>query len=200
LFDTFLKAAVLAREIGFDGIELHGAHGYLLDSFLRAGQADFVYELVKAIRDNVGDDYPLAIRFSPWGVGEYAARQFESPGDLTKVLLSLKEAGIDVFHASTRRFWVPEFDNSDLNLAGWTRKITGSPTITVGNIGLVTDEWFGEGQESQRELMRRFDRGEFDMVAVGRPLLSEPEWVNKVRDGRRNETAPFTDASKDAFP
>jgi len=126
--------------------------------------------------------------------------EFASPDEIFEVLLSLKEAGIDVFHASIRRFWLPEFEGSDLNLAGWTREITESPTITVGNIGLVTEEFYGDGQEGQGELMRRFDRGEFDMVAVGRPLLSEPAWVNKVRDGLQDEIAPFTYASKDWYP
>mgnify|MGYP003311398606 CR=1 FL=1 len=53
-----------------------------------------------------------------------------------------------MFHASTRRFWVPEFADSDLNLAGWTRNITDAPTITVGNIGLVTSQFCGDGPES----------------------------------------------------
>ena len=200
LFDAFVKASVLAKEIGFDGIELHGAHGYLLDSFLRAGQIDYVSDLVREIRRQVSPDYPICIRFSQWSVGDFDARQFDTPTDLENTLLSLKDAGVDIFHASTRRFWLPEFDGSDLNLAGWTRKITGSPTITVGNIGLVTEELFGDGPESGIELMRRYDAGEFDMIAVGRPLISDPEWCNKVRDDMAESIVDYSDETKNLYP
>jgi len=114
--------------------------------------------------------------------------------------LPLKDAGIDIFHASTRRFWLPEFDGSDLNLAGWARKITGCPTITVGNVGLVTEELFGDGPESFDELKRRYDNGEFDMVAVGRPLLSDAEWANKVRDGRQDEIVDHSQEANKIYP
>ena len=79
LFDAFHRAATLAQETGFDGIELHGAYGYLLDSFMRSGNADFVYDLVRAIRGSIGEAYPIAIRFSQWGVGEYKAQQSLRP-------------------------------------------------------------------------------------------------------------------------
>jgi len=200
LFDAFVKGSVLAKKTGFDGIELHGAHGYLLDSFLRAGQVDFVCDLVCEVRRQVGAGYPICIRFSQWGVGDFDARQFHSPQDMENVLLPLKDAGIDIFHASTRRFWLPEFDDSDLNLAGWTRKITDAPTMTVGNIGLVTRELFGDGPESIHELMRRYNNGEFDMVAIGRPLISDPDWCQKVRDGEQDRIVGYTDETKNTYP
>ncbi len=51
----------------------------------------------------------------------------------------MAEAGVDVFDCSQRRFWEPEFEGSDLNFAGWAKKLTGKPTITVGSIGLSTE-------------------------------------------------------------
>jgi 2,4-dienoyl-CoA reductase-like NADH-dependent reductase (Old Yellow Enzyme family) len=105
-----------------------------------------------------------------------------------------------VFHASTRRFWLPEFDGSDLNLAGWTRKITEAPTITVGNIGLSTSEFCGDGPESARELQRRFDQGEFDMAAIGRPLINDPEWCDKVGEGRTDAILDFTKDANKIYP
>ncbi len=200
IFEAFTKAARLAKEVGFDGIEFHGAHGYLLDSFIRAGNVSFVCDIVRESRKLVGPDYPLCIRFSQWGVGDFEARQFATPGELENVLLPLKDAGIDIFHASTRRFWIPEFEGSDLNLAGWTKKITSSPTITVGNIGLVTSEFTGEGPESSKSLMERFENGEFDLVSVGRALLNEPEWCNKVRDDRTDEILEWTQEANKVFP
>jgi 2,4-dienoyl-CoA reductase-like NADH-dependent reductase (Old Yellow Enzyme family) len=113
----------------------------------------------------------------------------------------LVDAGVDILHCSQRRFWEPEFDGSDLNFAGWAKKLTGKTTITVGSVGL-TGEFFGAfaGESSQPasldELNKRMDRGDFDLVAVGRPLLSDPNWVAKIKTGRTSELKGF---SKEAF-
>ena len=200
LADAFVRSADSARAAGFDGVELHGAHAYLLDSFLRAGRVDYLCDVVNETRSGVGAELILALRFSQWTVRDHAARQFDSPQQLERALLPLKEAGIDVFHASTRRFWVPEFADSDLNLAGWTRNITDAPTITVGNIGLVTSQFCGDGPESAGELQRRFDRGEFDMAAIGRPLISDAEWCDKVRDGRTDAIVDYTSEANEIYP
>ncbi|MDQ0900679.1 2,4-dienoyl-CoA reductase-like NADH-dependent reductase (Old Yellow Enzyme family) [Paenibacillus sp. V4I7] len=103
--------------------------------------------------------------------------------------------------AQTRRFWEPEFEGSSLNLAGWTKKLTGKPTITVGSVGLDVEftklfrEGFGANAVHLENLLERLEQGEFDLVAVGRALLHDPEWTNKIRDGRTNELLPFTPES-----
>ncbi|HHQ47884.1 MAG TPA: 12-oxophytodienoate reductase, partial [Acidobacteria bacterium] len=107
------------------------------------------------------------------------------------------DAGVDIFHASTRRYWEPEFPGSELNLAGWTKKLTGRPAITVGSVGLDTDflgAFAGKAAASTGidELLRRMEDGEFDLVAVGRALLSDPQWPAKIREGRLDEIVPFT--------
>ena len=112
------------------------------------------------------------------------------------------DAGVDVFDCSQRRYREPEFSGSDLNFAGWVKKITGRPTITVGSVGLDSDIMeFMEGKSANHrpveELLRRFERGDFDLVAVGRPLLADPDWVIKLRDGRRSEMAAV---DPDKFP
>ena len=89
-----------------------------------------------------------------------------------------------------------EFDGSDLNFAGWVKKLLGVPTITVGSVGLNGDffEAFA-GKSSQPasldELERRLERGDFDLVAVGRALLQDPNWVVKVHQGRNDELLEF---------
>ncbi|HEX8015671.1 MAG TPA: 12-oxophytodienoate reductase, partial [Flavobacterium sp.] len=95
------------------------------------------------------------------------------------------------------RFWEPEFEDSDLNFAGWAKKVTGAPTITVGSIGLSSDffgAFAGESSEptSLEELNRRFDRGDFDLAAVGRPLLSDPNWVAKIKAGKTDQLKGFS--------
>jgi 2,4-dienoyl-CoA reductase-like NADH-dependent reductase (Old Yellow Enzyme family) len=155
--------------------------------------------IVRACREAVGPDFPIVLRFSQWKQQDYGAKLAQNPDELSVFLAPLVDAGVDVFHCSTRRFWLPEFEGSDLNLAGWTKRLTGKPTITVGSVGL-DQEFLGAfgGQNSEvrglEELILRFDRGEFDLVAVGRALLQDPEWVEKVGAGRTAEIRAF-DAS-----
>ncbi|MFI8966528.1 NADH:flavin oxidoreductase [Streptomyces sp. NPDC053493] len=211
---AFAEAAAAAERIGFDGVELHGAHGYLIDQFLWAGtnrrtdayggdpvaRTKFAAEIVAAVRASVSPDFPVIFRYSQWKQDAYDARLAETPEELEAILTPLAAAGVDVFHASTRRHWVPEFDGSDLNLAGWTKKLTGRPTITVGSVGLDGDflhAFAGEGAPVQGidELLDRLERDEFDLVAVGRALLQDPEWAAKVLAGRTDELKPYDAAA-----
>ena len=111
-------------------------------------------------------------------------------------LVPLAGAGVDVFHCSQRRFWEPEFTGSDLNFAGWAKKLTGKSTITVGSIGLSGDflnAFRGESSTPSAldELLRRYDRGDFDLVAVGRALLADAGWAQKIHEGRSSELVGF---------
>lgn len=212
---AFAKAAAAAQEIGFDCVEFHGAHGYLLDQFfwdrsnqrqdrfggdLRA-RAAFTAEIIKAARARVRPDFPLILRYSQWKQQDYSARLAQTPEELAAFLEPLSAAGVDCFHCSQRRYWEPEFEGSALNLAGWTKKITGLPSISVGSVGLKGADFIhafrGESSEvgDLSDLEARLEAGEFDLVAVGRALISDPEWAAKVRDGRIAELAPFQAAS-----
>ena len=207
---AFAEAAAAAERIGFDGVELHGAHGYLLDQFLWAGtnrrtdvyggdavaRVKFAAEIVAAVREAVSPDFPLLFRYSQWKQQEYTARLAETPEELEAILSPLAAAGVDAFHASTRRYWLPEFEGSDLNLAGWTKKLTGKPVITVGSVGLDSDflkGLQGEGAPVKGidNLLDRMEAEEFDMVAVGRALLQDPEWAAKVLSDRYSELKPY---------
>ncbi|WDM15867.1 NADH:flavin oxidoreductase [Streptomyces lavenduligriseus] len=210
---AFARAAADAERIGFDGVEIHGAHGYLLDQFLWAGtnrrsdayggdavaRTRFAAEVVAAVREAVSPEFPVIFRYSQWKQQDYTARLAETPGELEAVLTPLAEAGVDVFHASTRRYWQPEFDGSDLNLAGWTKKLTGKQVITVGSVGLDGDfinAFQGESSsvKSIDNLLDRLEADEFDLVAVGRALLQDPEWAAKVLTDRFDELKSY-DAS-----
>ncbi|MEU2620522.1 NADH:flavin oxidoreductase [Streptomyces sp. NPDC007157] len=211
---AFAEAAAAAERIGFDGVELHGAHGYLLDQFLWAGtnrrtdayggdpvaRTRFAAEIVAAVRASVSPEFPVIFRYSQWKSDNYDARLAESPEELEAILTPLAAAGVDVFHASTRRYWLPEFDDSDLNLAGWTKKLTGKPTITVGSVGLDGDfikGFAGEGSPVRgiEDLLDSLERDEYDMVAVGRAILQDPEWAAKVLAGRTQELKSYDAAA-----
>jgi 2,4-dienoyl-CoA reductase-like NADH-dependent reductase (Old Yellow Enzyme family) len=222
---AFAQAAADAQEIGFDAVEVHGAHGYLIDQFFWEGtnqredsyggnlvaRTKFAAEIVSAIRARVGADFPIIFRFSQWKQQDYDARLAQTPAELTAFLAPLVDAGVDIFHCSTRRYWEREFENSPvdghLNLAGWTKKITGKPVITVGSVGLNTSFVGAEhglqmsakaGIEARSitELAGRLDNKEFDLVAVGRALIQDPTWAIKVRDNRLDE---LQDYSKDSL-
>ncbi|MFI6657357.1 NADH:flavin oxidoreductase [Streptomyces sp. NPDC050523] len=211
---AFAEAAAAAERIGFDGVELHGAHGYLLDQFLWAGtnrrtdayggdrvaRTKFAEEIVAAVREAVSPEFPILFRYSQWKQEAYDARLAETPEELEAILAPLAAAGVDAFHASTRRYWLPEFDGSDLNLAGWTKKLTGRTAITVGSVGLDGDfirAFAGEGSGVRGidDLLDRLEREEYDLVAVGRALLQDPEWASKVLDGRVSELKPYDAAA-----
>lgn len=215
---AFADGAQDAKRLGFDGVEIHGAHGYLIDQFFWDGtnQRDdeyggslknrgrFACEIVRAVREAVGEEFAICLRWSQWKQQDYDARLARTPDELERFLAPLVEAGVDIFHCSTRRFWIPEFDGSDLNLAGWTRKITGKPTISVGSVGLDDDFIGATGMAMGGaanptgidDLIARMGRDEFDLIAVGRALLQDPQWLRKVREGRTDELKPF---SKDAL-
>jgi len=212
---TFARAAGAAKRLGFESIELHGAHGYLIDQFFWSGvnlrddryggsdlvqRGHFAADILKAVRAEVGPDYPIIIRLSQWKQQDFTARLAQTPDEMAAWLQPLADAGADIFHCSQRRFWEPEFDGSDLNFAGWAKKLTGRPTITVGSVGLSGEFIAAYGGESSKpasldELLRRLDRGDFDLVAVGRALISDPDWAVKVRDGRNSELSDFSPAA-----
>lgn len=212
VIQAYATAAATAKSLGFDGVEIHGAHGYLVDQFLWhetnkrsdrwggdiSGRINFAVELARACRSAVGPDFAIILRFSQWKLQDYRARLATTPADLEAFLLPLADAGIDIFHASQRRFWEPEFEGSDLNLAGWAKKITGKPSIAVGSVGLGREHPQTAGDEGSTEILKKLNllfemhaRGDFDLVAVGRALIADPDWPLKVRDGRYQELRPF---------
>ena len=221
MIDAYAQGAESAQRVGFDGIEIHGAHGYLIDQFFWDGtnrrtdryggdllaRTRFAVEIIRECRRHTGPGFPILLRFSQWKRQDYAARLATTPQELARFLEPLAAAGLDAFHCSTRRFWEPEFEGSDLNLAGWTKKITGMPTITVGSVSLgvdFVDSFRGAVDPNSQSdgaagraahmgrLLEMFTRGDFDLVAVGRALLADSTWAAKVRDGHLSELRPFT--------
>jgi len=206
------KAAADAKRLGFDCVEIHGAHGYLIDQFFwgelnqRTDQyggatlperSRFGIEVIKEVRRQVGEDFAVIIRLSQFKPQDYNFKLAKTPLEMEAWLNPLVDAGVDILHCSQRRFWEPEFEGSDLNFAGWAKKLTGAATITVGSVGL-TGEFMAafNGEASQPasldELVKRLDRGDFDLVGVGRPLLADPQWVKKVQNGRTDELKGFS--------
>lgn len=210
---AFAQGAADARALGFDAVEVHGAHGYLIDQFFWEGtnrredayggsiakRTRFAAEIIAAIRARVGPDFPIILRFSQWKLQDYRARLVASPAELEQFLSPLVDAGVDIFHCSTRRFWEPEFADSELTLAGWTRKLSGRPSILVGSVTLEQD-FIDEQQRnigtraepaSLRNLAELLAREECDLVAVGRALIPNPDWPKLIAAGRERELRAY---------
>ena len=211
--EAFATAVASAQRLGFDGAEIHAAHGFLIDQFLwgrtnrREDQygkdrARFAAEIVAACRAAVGPDFPIAMRISQFKMTDYDAKLADTPGELARLIEPLACAGVDFFDCSQRRYFRPEFDGSALNLAGWVKKLSGKATIGGGGVGLAkTSLEYGETNiyatvassavDHLDDVRERLMRGEFDMVSLGRAVLGDAAWAKKVREGRHAELTPF---------
>lgn len=209
---SYGRAARVAMEIGCDGVNLHGGHGYLIDGFFWAEtnrrddawggdllrRTRFACEVVKECRRQTRPDFPIILRFSQFKEQAYDAQLCNSPLELEQFLAPLTDAGVDIYDCSARRFWTPTFKGSDLGIAGWTRKLSGKPTIAVGSVGLDNDMIASLHQGTAKSAAARLDlleemldRGDFDLVGIGRALISDPAWVEKVEEGRTEELKGF---------
>jgi 2,4-dienoyl-CoA reductase-like NADH-dependent reductase (Old Yellow Enzyme family)/thioredoxin reductase len=199
LAENFGRTAALAVEAGYDGVELHGAHGYLLTQFISpyANQRDdewggdferrlaFPLAVVRAVRAAIGDR-PLVYRVS--------ADEFIGGGitidDMEKIAPRLVEAGVDAIHASSGWGVGEAFEKVmepmsapegwRIPLAARLRKATGVPVITVGQI-----RWPEMADAAIAD-------GSADIVALGRPMLADPFWAAKAEAGLRDQIRPCT--------
>ncbi len=202
---AFAKGAADAKALGFDGLAIHGAHGYLLDQFFwhQSNQRQdayggtlenrirFAVELVSVVRAAVGPDFPIFFRFSQWKSHDYQAQIAATPDELARILQPLADAGVDVFDASTRRFWQPAFEGSGLNLAGWAKKLTGKHAMTVGSVSLEDPANFTPGapvsavaSANLAPLRQMLEAGDVDLAGVGRAIIANADWAHLVREGR----------------
>ncbi len=212
---AYAEAAANAEKLGFDGVEIHGAHGYLIDQFLWEGsnqrtdeyggslenRCRFALEVVQAVRAKVSADFPVVFRFSQWKMSDYNAKIAHTPQELGLILKPLADGGVDFFHPSARRLWQPAFEGSNESLAAWTRKVTGKPVIAVGSVGLEKEFRVGHfTREESPDTSAQIDidqlnsgiaNNQFDLVAVGRALLSDPNWPNKIKAGKTAELISF---------
>lgn len=209
LADAFVRAATAAQALGADGVELHAAHGYLLDQFLWAAtnlrddgtgggelahRAAFPLRIARAVRDACGPHFLLSMRISQFKEVDYGAQVFSGPAELQAFGTMAKAAGIDLLNVSSRRFARPEWPELDpaLGMAGWTRRLSGLPVMTTGSVGLSSDVFADlfDGEDPAlrmgsdlADLAQRVATGECDLVGVGRMHIANPDFVARVAAG-----------------
>ncbi len=196
LRDSFVRAAGIAKSAGFDAIELHGAHGYLLAGFLSPfsnkredeyggspeGRLKYILEVFRGVRDQVGPDYPILFRMS--------GREYLTGGQEIEesrwIARRLEQAGIDsldisagiTMQAAPLAWMYPPAASPQgtfIEDAGAVKKAVRIPVIGVGKI---RDPWFAE---------KILEEGRTDFVALGRTLIADPEWPRKAAEGKERE-------------
>lgn len=183
--DGFAAAAVRAKEAGFDGVELHGANGYLLDQFLTAhtnlredehgGGLDarlrLAQRVIEAVRRAVGPDFAVGYRVSQGKVNDFGHKWAGGEADAAMVFRTLSSAPIDFLHTTEFEAWQPAFGEG-ASLASLARR--------HGTVTVIANGSLHEPARAAAML----DRGEADLVALGRGALTHADWPKRVRDGQ----------------
>lgn len=183
---SFADAASLAVfHAGFDGIEIHGANGYLLDQFFTdstnrradswggdiAGRLRLSLEVIKAVRQRVGADIPVGIRLSQGKVNDFFHKWANGEKDARVVFTLLADSGIDYLHLTEYEAWQPAFADSPLSLVALARKY--APQLTIMANGHLHDA------DRAVEVME----AGADFIALGRGALANHDWPRRVANG-----------------
>lgn len=193
IVDLFAQASVRAKKAGFDGIEIHAGHGYLLSQFLSPlsnkrwdlyggsieNRARLLMEVLKAIRKSVGNDYPLWCRMN--------GQEFGVEGGFTlddsKAVAQMISGMVDAIHVTAWGYGphslanYPESPGGLLPLAEAIKSVFTKPVIAVGRMTLEV------GEQAVKE-------GKADMIAMGREMIAEPEIPAKALSGRLEDIRP----------
>lgn len=180
----FVETARGALEAGFDGIEIHGAHGYLINSFLSSysnqrtdaygGSAEnrfrFAHEVIEAVRKAVTRECLLTFRISNWGVADMEVSLFESKAEWQQIIKLLSAEPIDAISVSTYGYSDKAF-GAEQNMAGITREVTDLPIMICGKI------YDRASAESALQ--------DADIVLSAKSILLNPNWVDDIRNGKK---------------
>ena len=181
----FVNAAKRAQTAGFDGVEIHGANGYLLDEFLTdytnqrtdeyggstENRVRLLVKVSKAIREAVGNDFIVGIRISQAKVNDNTYKWAGKEQDAEIIFGQLGKAKLDYIHISEYQAWMPAFDSSEASLASLAKKYGGIPVIANGHL------------ENPERAATMIEKKEADLVVLGKGALANPDWVKKVKDG-----------------
>ena len=198
IIQQFADGAKRAVAAGCDAVEVHGGHGYILSSFLSPktnqrtdqyggsdeNRARLICEVVAAVREAVGPDFPVIVKIDSREVGkeggitvEHAkvtARLIEAAGADAITVSAYHDGGQGKMHSASN---IPHEENANVEAAKAIKAIVSIPVITSGRIELdVGDQAIG--------------RGEYDYLMMGRKLLADPDLPKKLAEGRLQDIRP----------
>lgn len=183
----FVNAAVNARKAGFDGVEIHGANGYLLDQFLTdynnkredeyggsiENRVRLLVEVCQAVREKLGKDFPIGIRISQAKVNDYTHKWAGGEKDAEIIFKQLSNSGIDFLHVTEYHADAPAFDEKGPSLAWLAKKWTNLPVFANGNINTPV------------LANQVITNNEIDVVVIGKAALANKEWPLKAGNGNK---------------
>jgi 2,4-dienoyl-CoA reductase-like NADH-dependent reductase (Old Yellow Enzyme family) len=183
---AFVTSARLARDAGFDGVEIHGANGYLLDEFLTdylnirtdeyggtvANRARLAAEVSRDVAAAVGSEITTGIRISQGKVSDHEHRWVGGEEDAATIFSALAETGIDYIHTTEYRALAPAFDTGPTTLAALAKQHSGLPIIANGRL------------DDPRDAASVIESGAADIVALAKPALANRNWPHLVRTGQ----------------
>ncbi len=197
LKQQFVQSAVACKAADFDGVELHGAHGYLLCEFLSPAsnqrtdqyggsvenRCRIITELIQEIKAVCGKDFPVAVRFSAleFDPDHPLSLKIEDGVEIAKVL---EKAGADALDVSCGNYFTKYGENEEpySYAQGWrkenTRKVKEAVSIPVIGVNTIKTPEFAE---------TLLEDGICDFIGLGRGSIADPEWVRKAQTGRSNE-------------
>ncbi|MBH1997532.1 MAG: FAD-dependent oxidoreductase [Sphingomonadaceae bacterium] len=194
----FAAAAARSKAAGFDGIEIHGGHGYLLSSFMSPstntrtddyggdlkGRARLLLEVVRAVREAVGPDFPMWVKMDSREMGKKNGITIDHAIELAPMIEAAGADGITVtayhdvgqgkLHSASN---IPHEPGIHLEFAAAIRKAVNIPVIASGRVEL------DRGQKALTD-------GQFDFLAMGRKILADPELPVKLAEGRTEDIRP----------
>ncbi|MGG4408232.1 NADH:flavin oxidoreductase [Niallia taxi] len=182
--NNFVEAAKRAESVGFDGVELHGANGYLLDSFLTEytnqrtdeyggsteNRVRFLVEISREVTKAVGSDFVVGMRISQSKVNDYFYKWSGKREDANIIFTSLGQSGLDYIHVTEYDALQPAFAECEETLASLAKKYSMLPIIANGQL------------ENIENAMNMLESGDADMIALGKGALADHDWVRKVEN------------------
>lgn len=183
--DGFAQSARHAKAAGFDGIEIHGANGYLLNQFLSThfnrrddqfggsleNRLRLVTEVVSAVRKAVGDGYPVGIRLSQGTVTDPDYQLPEGEAGFRKIVEAVRDAGADFVHTTDGDVNRPHFTEGNESLASVANAVPGIDLILNGGID----------ETNYQDVANQFPG---TLLAVGKKALANPDFVQRLKDGK----------------
>lgn len=202
VIDGFVESAKRAKEAGFDGVEIHGANGYILDQFLTdytnqrtdeyggstENRVRLSVEVSKAVREAVGEDFTVGIRISQGKVNDFYHKWADKEKDAKIIFGELGQAGLDYIHVTEYEAWQPAFPDAEDMQATDSAFGDGGPTLAAlakkyGKLPVIANGNLHDPDKAKEIL----EKGDADVVTLGRGALGDSNWVNKLKNDEKIE-------------